>query len=320
MPRVKPQQGTAPMPRSASRGNLSSRQDSTPRRRDRAKFPRKRRLLFETLENRRVLATITGQVVWDLNGDGIIAVDEPGLENRRVYIDQNNNNRYDDGEVFSLTDADGIYRLLDVPTGYHRVALDPQDGWQSTFPTGTGRWTVPVLLATQTIAGYDFAQLREFTPFQPGNLLISRASFSESDLLLEYTPDGQLVQAVVIPGSEGTSPVIARDLVLDSRGRVQIVNGYEDVRLMTFDPPRSADETLNVSEDFADGIADRFEVQSGVWSVQSGRYVAAPGSMLTGISTLTVSSVVPERMPPITPPRQSGPRSSAITVMVSSST
>ncbi|MCL4203176.1 MAG: tandem-95 repeat protein [Pirellulaceae bacterium] len=253
-------------------------------------------MLFETLENRRVLATITGQVVWDLNGDGIIAVDEPGLENRRVYIDQNNNNRYDDGEVFSLTDADGIYRLLDVPTGYHRVALDPQDGWQSTFPTGTGRWTVPVLLATQTIAGYDFAQLREFTPFQPGNLLISRASFSESDLLLEYTPDGQLVQAVVIPGSEGTSPVIARDLVLDSRGRVQIVNGYEDVRLMTFDPPRSADETLNVSEDFADGIADRFEVQSGVWSVQSGRYVAAPGSMLTGISTLTVSDPLPAQI------------------------
>jgi hypothetical protein len=253
-------------------------------------------LQFETLENRRVLATITGQVIWDLNADGIIAPDEPGLESRRVFIDQNNNNQYDDGEVFSLTDADGFYRLLDVPTGYHRVALEPQDGWQSTFPTGTGRWTVPVLLETQTVGGYDFAQRREFTPFQAGNLLISRASFSESDLLLEYTPAGQLVQAMVIPGSEGTSPVIARDLVLDSRGRVQIVNGYDDMRLLTFDPPRSADETLNVTEDFTDGTADHFEVQSGLWSVQSGRYAVEPGSMLTGISTLLVSDPLPAQI------------------------
>ena len=116
------------MPRTPLRGKLSATRVSQRRRRDRAKPNRKRRLRFEPLEDRRVLATITGQVIWDLDVSGTIEQDEPGLKDWRVYIDSNSNNRFDEGEIFSLTDADGFYRFEDVTTGYYVLAREPQDG------------------------------------------------------------------------------------------------------------------------------------------------------------------------------------------------
>ena len=49
----------------------------------------------ELLEHRRVLATISGQVVNDLNGDGNIDVDEPGVAGVHVFLDANGNGQLD---------------------------------------------------------------------------------------------------------------------------------------------------------------------------------------------------------------------------------
>jgi len=196
---------------------------------------RQRRLVFESLEDRRVLASISGQVVFDFDGDAIMESHEPGLPGWQIYIDGNNNEQYDDGELAAVTDANGEYELTDLPVGFYTLRRVPQAGWQQTFPSGIGKHTVNIRNATQEVTGIDFAQQRLFTPFVPGNLLITRSSFLDNDLLMEYTPDGQLVQALVIPGSQDQSRLIAKDLVLDGQGNVQIFNGYDDVRLTTFD-------------------------------------------------------------------------------------
>ena len=151
-------------------------------------------------------------------------------------VDSNNNEQFDDGEPTALTDANGEYELDNLSVGFYTLRRVPQAGWQQTFPPGIGKHTVNIRNATQEVLGVNFAQQRLFTPFVPGNLLMTRSSFLDNDLLMEYTPDGQLVQALVIPGSEDQSRLIAKDLVLDSQGNVQIFNGYDDVRLTTFDP------------------------------------------------------------------------------------
>ncbi len=135
-----------------------------------------------------------------------------------------------------MTDANGGYKLDDLAAGFYTLRRVPQAGWQQTFPPGSGKHTVNIRNAKQEMLGINFAQQRLFTPFEPGNLLVTRSSFLDNDLLLEYTPSGQLVQALVIPGSEDQSRLIAKDLVLDSQGNVQIFNGYDDVRLTTFNP------------------------------------------------------------------------------------
>ncbi len=212
---------------------------------------RGRRLRFETLEMRRVLATISGQIAYDFDGDGLLEADEPGLEDWRVYVDTDNDGVFDAGEPTALTDAAGAYQLSELPAGFHVVRQVSQAGWEQTFPPGIGKHNIDIRQDTAAIGGINFAEKREFTDFVPGNVLVTRSSLSDTDLLLEYQPDGELVQAIVIPGTEDLSPSVAKDLVLDSQGNVQIyqarvVNdpvagggggfkGYDDIRLTTFD-------------------------------------------------------------------------------------
>ena len=80
-----------------------------------------RRLRLELLEDRRLLSTISG-VVWDdLDGDGVRQAAEPELPDRTVYLDANDNDRLDDGEVTTTTDAAGGYSLADLPAGDYTV-------------------------------------------------------------------------------------------------------------------------------------------------------------------------------------------------------
>ena len=64
------------------------------------------RLRMESLELRRVLATsITGTVVDDLNGNGVVDNGEPGQANVRVYVDANNNDQFDvSGQIIEPDD------------------------------------------------------------------------------------------------------------------------------------------------------------------------------------------------------------------------
>jgi len=190
-------------------------------------------------------------MVYDLDGDGALETYEPGLPNWEIYIDTNNNEQWDDGETKVPTDANGQYELEDLAPGFYTLRRVPQAGWQQTFPSGVGKHTVSIRNATQEIVGINFAEQRLFTPFTAGNILVTRSSFVDNDLLLEYTPDGQLVQALVIPGTTDTSRLIAKDLVLDGLGRLQIFNGYDDVRLTTFDP---------ITATFSDTLVDEWDM------------------------------------------------------------
>ena len=57
----------------------------------RQKYQRRLSLEGEHLESRRVLATLAGQVVEDVDGDGTSGADEPGIADIRVYDDANGN-------------------------------------------------------------------------------------------------------------------------------------------------------------------------------------------------------------------------------------
>ncbi len=70
-----------------------------------------RRLLVETLCERRVLATVTGMVFSDTNDDWRAAAHEVKLADRLVFADHNDNGLPDDGEPFALTDIDGNFSL-----------------------------------------------------------------------------------------------------------------------------------------------------------------------------------------------------------------
>jgi large repetitive protein len=82
----------------------------------------------------RIQMTATGRVWDDTNGNGFRDPGEPGVANRWVYIDLDNDCRMDIGEPSTTTGPDGTYTLLPPGAGTFTVrqVLDP--GQNQTFP------------------------------------------------------------------------------------------------------------------------------------------------------------------------------------------
>ena len=123
----------------------------------------RRRLLFQSLDERRVLASITGLVFEDANDSLGLSNGERGVEQRLVYLDSNANGTLDDGETSQLTDSGGGFQFLNLPVGDYRVALangassqvqtSPTSGSVSNVFSVTGTDPVGPVLTSESIAG-----------------------------------------------------------------------------------------------------------------------------------------------------------------------
>ena len=78
---------------------------------------------------------ISGAVYNDANGSATRNSGESGLSGWRVYLDADNDGRFDGGERSVLTDASGNYRFTNLAAGTYRVRVVQQTGWRLTTPT-----------------------------------------------------------------------------------------------------------------------------------------------------------------------------------------
>lgn len=73
--------------------------------------------------------------VWDKDGlDNVLGTkdDEIGLSGWRIYVDANNNGKYDCGEKYDYTDSTGYYEIECLPAGTYVVREQMQCGWVRT--------------------------------------------------------------------------------------------------------------------------------------------------------------------------------------------
>jgi hypothetical protein len=77
-------------------------------------------------------ASINGRVFNDLDGDRVWDANETAVAGWRVYLDANNNGRFDAVETSMLTAANGAYTFGGLRPGTHIVRLLLQDGWEYT--------------------------------------------------------------------------------------------------------------------------------------------------------------------------------------------
>lgn len=74
-------------------------------------------------------ATVRGTVFRDTNKDGIKESTESGVANVLVYIDKNNNGKFDSKtEKSRLTDSTGAYRFRGLPAGTYNIRIAPGSG------------------------------------------------------------------------------------------------------------------------------------------------------------------------------------------------
>lgn len=77
---------------------------------------------------------IVGHVFADLNGDGKEQSSEDGLANFTVYLDTNDNGKFDKNEKTAKTNSSGDYTFPNLIAGtYHVRAITPK-GWRQTAP------------------------------------------------------------------------------------------------------------------------------------------------------------------------------------------
>ncbi|MGL4608299.1 MAG: trypsin-like serine protease [Trueperaceae bacterium] len=75
---------------------------------------------------------IAGTVYDNLNGDGIQTANELGLPDWTVYLDKNNNGKFDEGEPSTQTDESGTYVFPNLSPGDYTVRQVLPFGWRNT--------------------------------------------------------------------------------------------------------------------------------------------------------------------------------------------
>ena len=101
-------------------------------------------------------ASISGRVFNDANGNGVRDPGELGLGLWQVFIDYNNDGKFDGHDVSMMTDADGNWSFTKLATGTYTIRVVQRAGSVATKPTGS---VVTIKLAAgQNSAGNLFGE------------------------------------------------------------------------------------------------------------------------------------------------------------------
>ncbi|MBD2186167.1 hypothetical protein H6G03_34785 [Planktothrix sp. FACHB-1375] len=73
----------------------------------------------------------------DSDKDGVRDLGEPGLANRTIFLDKNQNGILNASETYTTTDANGNYAFTNLMPGGYTVAQLSQVGWTQTFPSNS---------------------------------------------------------------------------------------------------------------------------------------------------------------------------------------
>lgn len=169
---------------SMKKSKIHSRTTSAARRRPATV----RRLLVESLCERRVLATITGMVFSDLDDDWRAAAHEVKLADRLVFADRNDNGLPDDGEPFALTDLEGGFSLEQLGSDDQIVRLfSGSASQQQLFPVRPD-WNPANIELTDLELAAETDHLR-LDPFSKRAVISTAQGLKIADLVTRTTLD-----------------------------------------------------------------------------------------------------------------------------------
>jgi len=130
-----------------------------------------------------------GKMWHDINGNGTLDADEPGLQRWTIYVDMDGNGSLDAGEPNQTTDANGDYALTARYQSTHTIAALPKAGWEQTFPS-TGVHTV-VLGSGQIVSNVDFGNRELHDPNGDGESDHGEPALPDWMIILEQSESDQ---------------------------------------------------------------------------------------------------------------------------------
>jgi hypothetical protein len=100
--------------------------------------------------------TVSGTVFLDSSGDGVINGSDKGLAGFTVFIDYNNNGKFDGTDVKTTTNAKGQFNLTGLRPGSWSIVVMSASGYTATTPT---KYSV-VAFGGMSIGAVDFGELK----------------------------------------------------------------------------------------------------------------------------------------------------------------
>ena len=125
---------------------------------------------------------ISGYKYSDFNGNGEVDGDDDGLSGWRIYIDENGDNEYTEGEPYDYTDSNGYYSFYNLAAGSYTIREENQSGWNSVFPTNdddTNEYVINLVLSS--FNGTDFHNRPEDEPCEEVSEEVSLFSSSDTN-------------------------------------------------------------------------------------------------------------------------------------------
>lgn len=153
------------------------------------------------------LGSISGQKFNDLDNDGAKDAGESGLSGWTIWLDKNNNNVLDAGDLSTTTDSNGNYTFSNLTVGTYYgnsygVKEVQQTNWTQTYPAG-GTQYVTVISGTNA-TGIDFGNHRD-----TGTIELKKSwsgTGGQTTLKIGTTPEGSEIDSQQT-GVSGTDPL-----------------------------------------------------------------------------------------------------------------
>ncbi|AFY70885.1 RHS repeat-associated core domain protein [Thalassoporum mexicanum PCC 7367] len=151
----------------------------------------------------------------------IPAVEPLSLANEVVFIDENDNNLRDSGEIWTTTDDNGIYNFNLAP-GDYKVVQEVQEGFEVTSPESDNYNLT--LASGEVLTGNNFGNVRNFiVPPAPDEneapeFITNGPNLAQVDERILYRPqaidlDGDLITFDLVSGPEGLTFDIDRNIM-----------------------------------------------------------------------------------------------------------
>ncbi|HND54460.1 MAG TPA: SdrD B-like domain-containing protein, partial [Pirellulaceae bacterium] len=100
---------------------------------------------------------VRGKLFDDANASGVQDAGEAGRAGGVVYVDANQNRRFDAGETTAATDAAGAYAFTSLAPGRYRIASVAPDGWKTVWPSSESGQTVYLHDSNRNLIALDLA-------------------------------------------------------------------------------------------------------------------------------------------------------------------
>jgi len=257
---------------------------------------RKRRLLFEQLSTRQVLAEISGIVFEDTDGSWRPDAGEARLQSRVVFVDVNNNSQLDDNDPLQFTDAVGRFEFTDL-TGDQAIVRLFQGSGSAAVPFFPVTPNVEAALIAIT-GGTGISSFADDV-----SITIAGANVERSDLSSGQT------KSIAIPANvraaeplpDGRILVLAsqnqanHSFVIDSAGAVSPLalqvpapaNGWADVAIDASGKGVLVEQSAQATLLRSISIGPLVTVTNSTVSVGAGTRVVSGGATMTVVSTPT---------------------------------